>query len=75
MCCAEGKLQPKSSKHTFSSDMSHPRYKKIQVSYKQFNTYTTATSYVYSAQVLPKHAHAILNEKLLLSLCSSDRAS
>jgi hypothetical protein len=41
----------KSSKHTFSSDMSYPSYKKSG-SYKQFNTYTTATSYMYHAQVL-----------------------
>ena len=45
--------------------MSLPSYKKSG-SYKQFNTYTTATSYMYNAQVLHKHAHTVLNEKHLL---------
>jgi hypothetical protein len=46
--------------------MSYPSYKKSG-SYKQFNTYTTATSSLYHAQVLQKHAHTVVNEKLLLS--------
>jgi hypothetical protein len=39
------------------------KYKK-----KQLNTYTAATSYMYNAQVLSKHAHLMLNEQLLLSV-------
>jgi len=66
-CALQKESHIPSSQHTFSSDMSHPRYKK-SASYKQLNTYTTATSYMYNAQVLPKHVHTVLNEKLLLSV-------
>jgi hypothetical protein len=52
--------------------MSYPSYKKSG-SYKQFNTNTTATSYMYHAQVLQKHAHTVINEKLLLSVVRARR--
>jgi hypothetical protein len=65
MCSAERKLNSKPSIHTFSSDVSQPSYKIRQLT-SSLNV--SATIFMYNVEVAQKHAHMLLNQKLLLSV-------